>query len=127
MVHRHTARKYLVIALGIASVCSPAVFAQQDTLKSVAQKAVLGSPEVLQKWHAYQAADNEKDVASGGYFPRVDLTSGIGREQRDDPNLVRDYTRRSTTLSLTQMLYDGFATSNEISRLDHARQVRLFE
>lgn len=127
MICRYMARKYLAIALGFASVCSTAAFAQQDTLKSVAQKAVLGSPEVLQKWHAYQAADNEKDVAAGGYFPRVDLTTGIGREERDDPNLVRDYTRRSTTLSLTQMLYDGFATSNEVSRLDHARQVRLFE
>lgn len=129
MLYRSLAGKYLIFGLGfgLASVCSTTVLAQQDTLKSVAQKAVVGSPEVLQKWHAYQAAENEKDAAFGGYFPRVDLTTGIGREQRDDPTLIRDYTRRSTTLSLTQMLYDGFATSNEVSRLDHARQLRFFE
>ena len=101
--------------------------AQQDTLKSAAQKAVLSNPEVLQKWHAYQATDNERDVAFGGYLPRVDLTAGIGRENRDDPIMVKDYTRRSTTLTLTQMLYDGFATRNEVKRLDHARQVSFFE
>lgn len=127
MFSGHTARKLLVIGLGLASAFSTAALAQQNTLKSVAQRAVLSSPEVLQKWHAYQAADAEKDVASGGYLPRVDLAAGIGRENRDDPIMVNDYTRRSTTLSLTQMLYDGFATRNEVQRLDHARQVRYFD
>jgi adhesin transport system outer membrane protein len=117
----------LVAGLGLLSACSTLAFAQQDTLKSAAQKAVLSSPEVLQKWHAYQATDNERDAAFGGYLPRVDLSAGIGRENRDDPIMVNDYTRRSTTLSLTQMLYDGFATRNEVKRLDHARQVRYFE
>jgi adhesin transport system outer membrane protein len=127
MLSRRNARIVLIIGMGLAATFSPAVLAQQDTLKSAAQKAVLGSPEVLQKWHAYQAADNEKDGAFGGYLPRVDLTAGVGRENRDDPIMVKDYTRRSTTLSLTQMLYDGFATRNEVKRLDHARQVRFFE
>jgi adhesin transport system outer membrane protein len=127
MLSRYTARKLLVVGLGVASALSTAVFAQQDTLKSVAQRAVLSSPEVLQKWHAYQAADNEKDAAFGGYLPRVDLAAGIGRENRDDPIMVKDYTRRSTTVSLTQMLYDGFATRNEVQRLDHTRQMRYFE
>jgi adhesin transport system outer membrane protein len=127
MVSRRAARSFLIIGLGLASACSTSVLAQQNTLKSATQTAVLSSPEVLQKWHAYQAADNEKDVAFGGYLPRVDLAAGIGREQRDDPIMVKDYTRRSTTLSLTQMLYDGLATRNEVRRLDHARQVRFFD
>jgi adhesin transport system outer membrane protein len=93
----------------------------------VAQRAVLNSPEVLQRWHAYQAADNEKDAAFGGYLPRVDLTAGTGKENRDDPIMVRDYSRHSTAITLTQMLYDGFATRNEVKRLDHARQVRYFD
>jgi adhesin transport system outer membrane protein len=101
--------------------------AQEITLKSAAQKAVASNPEVLQKWHAYQAAASEQDAAAGGYLPRVDLSASPGREHRDDPLLKSDYTRHSVTLSLTQMLYDGFATRNEVKRLDHARQVRYFE
>ncbi|HZV54052.1 MAG TPA: TolC family outer membrane protein [Rhodocyclaceae bacterium] len=127
MVFRQTTRTILVFGLGLTGLSSTAVLAQQDTLKSAAQKAVLSNPEVLQKWHAYQAAVNEKDVAFGGYLPRVDLAAGIGREQRDDPLLRANYSRHSTTLTLTQMLYDGFATRNEVKRLDHARQVRFFE
>lgn len=127
MAYRHTARRMLILGLGLAIACSTSVLAQQDTLKTAAQKAVLSNPEVLQKWHAYQATDNEREAAFGGYLPRLDLTAGVGRENRDDPIMVKDYTRHSTTVTLTQMLYDGFGTRNEVLRLDHARQVRFFE
>ena len=101
--------------------------AQAQSLKDVAQKAVLTHPEVQQRWHAYLAADGERDAAFGGYLPRVDLTAGHGREHRDTPLTRGNYTIDSRTLTLTQMLYDGFATRNEVKRLDHARRVRLFE
>lgn len=122
---RRTTRALLAAGLGLTSCAI--VRAEQDTLKSVAQKAVLNNPEVLQKWHAFQAAGNERDAAFGGYLPRVDLTVGAGREHRDDPLLRSDYSRNSTAVTLTQMLYDGFATREEVRRLDHARQVRFFE
>jgi adhesin transport system outer membrane protein len=127
MNERRTASTLL--ALGLTAFSSAMVVAQQqNTLKDAAQKAVLSNPEVLQRWHAYQAAINEKDVAFGGYLPRLDLAAGVSRERRDDPVMPNTtYTSRSTTLTLTQMLYDGFATRNEVKRLDHARQVRLFE
>ncbi len=117
----------VALAVGWGMALSGAVFAQQATLNTAVQQAVLSNPEVLQKWHAYQAAGNEREVAAGGYLPRVDLSAGIGRENRDDPIMRRDFTRHGATLSLTQMLYDGFATRSEVRRLDHARQVRLFE
>lgn len=101
--------------------------AQAQTLKDIAQKAVLSNPEVLQRWHAYQAADGERDAAFGGYLPRLDFTAGRGQERRDTPTSRGNYTVNSQALTLTQMLYDGFATRNEVRRLDHARRVRMFE
>lgn len=99
-----------------------------STLKEVAQRAVLNSPEVTSKWHAYRAADEEIGVARGGYFPRVDLTAGTGRESLRQPTAAdRDYTRSGVMLSLNQMLFDGFATRNEVRRLDKARIVRYYE
>ena len=102
-------------------------WAQIVTLQGAAQKAVLSNPEVLQRWHAYKAAQGERDAAFGGYLPRLDLSASKGRDHRDDPLLKKDYTRNATTLTLTQMLYDGFATRNEVKRFDHALIVRLFE
>jgi len=125
MTSRRTASALAI--LGLAGALSATAFAQQNTLKDAAQKSVLTNPEVLQRWHAYQAAINEKDAAFGGYLPRLDLAAGTSRERREDPLLHASYTSHSTTLTLTQMLYDGFATRNDVRRLDSARQVRLFE
>jgi adhesin transport system outer membrane protein len=102
--------------------------APPTSLKEVAQRAVLNSPEVTAKWHAYRAADEEIGVARGGYFPRVDLTAGTGRESLRQPSAAdRDYTRTGYALSLNQMIFDGFATRNEVRRLDKARIVRYYE
>jgi adhesin transport system outer membrane protein len=84
---------------------------------------------VTSKWHAYRAADEEIGVARGGYFPRVDLTAGSGRESLKQPPVSarNDYTRSGVLLSLNQMLFDGFATRNEVRRLDKAKLVRYYE
>lgn len=98
-------------------------------LKDVAQRAVLNSPEVTSKWHNYRAADEEIGVARGGYFPRIDLTAGGGRESLKQPPVGtrENYTRSGYLLSLNQMLFDGFATRNEVRRLDKAKLVRYYE
>ncbi len=110
----------------LASAASPGAPA---SLKEVAQQAVLNSPEVTSKWHNYKAAEEEIGVARGGFFPRVDLTAGGGRESLKQPptNQKNDYTRKGYVLSLNQMLFDGFATHNEVKRLDKARLVRYYE
>lgn len=117
-------RNFLMLCLALSPLLA---HAQVTTLRNAAQKAVLSNPEVLQRWHAYKATQGERDAAFGGYLPRLDLSASKGRDHRDDPLLKRDYTRNATTLTLTQMLYDGFATRNEVKRFDHALAVRLFE
>lgn len=98
------------------------------TLKEVAQQAVLNSPEVTSKWHNYKAAEEEIGVARGGFFPRIDASAGVGRESLKTPATnTNDYTRSNYGLSLNQMLFDGFATYNEVKRLDKARLVRYYE
>lgn len=109
---------------------SPAVPAStvQQELREIAQQAVLKSPEVTTKWHNYKAAEEEIGVARGGYFPRVDLNAGAGRESLKTPDAERDrYNRRGYGLTLNQMLFDGFATRSEVRKLDKARLVRYFE
>jgi adhesin transport system outer membrane protein len=117
-------RNFIVLSIVLGPMLAQA---QTATLKDAAQKAVLSNPEVLQRWHAYKSAQGERDAAFGGYLPKLDLSVNKGRDHRDDPILQKDYSRHSKTLTLTQMLYDGFATRNEVKRFDHAILVRLFE
>ncbi|PKO37520.1 MAG: channel protein TolC, partial [Betaproteobacteria bacterium HGW-Betaproteobacteria-6] len=101
-------KKNILVALLVVAVF-PAfgqVSTSPATLKEVAQRAILNSPEVTSKWHAYRAADEETGVARGGYYPRVDLTAGAGRESLRQPTAAdRDYTRSGVMLSLNQMLF----------------------
>ena len=98
-------------------------------LKTIAQTAVLNSPEVVSKWHNYKAADEEIGVGRGAFLPRVDLTAGSGRESLKQPplNQKNDYTRSGYVVSLNQMIFDGFATRNEVRRLSKAKLVRYYE
>lgn len=108
------------------------VFAQEAphlTLKDVAQTAVLNNPEVLARWHAFREATEEVDVARGGFLPKLDFSAGAAREMLKQPavGLDNNFYRRTRTLSLNQMLFDGFATISEVRRLGKTKLVRYFE
>ncbi|WP_230971050.1 TolC family outer membrane protein [Nitrogeniibacter aestuarii] len=120
--------RVVTVALAVVAASAPTFAEPAANLREAIQKAVVSNPEVQAAWHAYLAAEQERNVAEGGYYPRVDLTAGIGRERQTDPGQAdRNYSRRGATLSLNQMVYDGFATQSEVSRLDHAKLTRYFE
>jgi adhesin transport system outer membrane protein len=94
------------------------------TLRQVVEHAVTNNPEVLSKWNAIRAAEGERDAARGGLLPRLDVTAGVGPERR---NFGGGYNRSSNSITLTQLLYDGYATYGELERLNHTARVRMFE
>jgi adhesin transport system outer membrane protein len=97
-------------------------------LKEAVQEAAVRNPEVVSKWHAYREATENIGVARGGYWPKVDLSTGIKREHLNQPGTPeRHYTTRGTSLFLNQMLFDGFATKSEVERFSYAQRVRYFE
>jgi len=103
--------------------------AQHFSLKEAAQAAVLKSPEVEARWHAYRETTEEISVARGGFLPKLDFSAGTGRQKivqsRIGTNI--DFNGNERTLSLRQMLFDGFATASEVNRLGKAALVRYFE
>ena len=101
------------------------------TMQKAVETAVLKNPEVLQSYKNFEAAVKDKDAAWGKYLPSVDLTSSYGSDSRNDPlpvpSLGRNYTRDQTSLSLKQMIFDGFATKNEVDRLYRTSKARVYE
>ena len=120
-------RKLIAVAV-LASL--PAVAAAQvpDALRDAARSAVVGNPEVQASWHAFRAAEQEQNVARGGYLPQLDFTASSGRERQTRPGQGTDsFNHRNATLSLNQMVYDGFFTRSEVARLGHAKLARYYE
>lgn len=121
-------RKIILFSVILGVLSAPAIAQTPVTLQDAVKRAVSSNPEVQARWHTFLSARHEQDVARGGYFPRVDLTSGVGRETLTQPGQASaTYTRRGAVLSLSQMLYDGFSTRDEVARLAYAKLVRYYE
>lgn len=114
-------RKSLLVVLPCA--LGLAVPAQAQSLPQAVQQALEVHPEVRAGVNGRLAADYELRAARGGYWPRVDLFAGYGREGTDEPATRRgdddhwtSLTRSESSLRIQQLLFDGFATANEVQR-----------
>lgn len=118
----------IMLIVAMAGLFPAIAGAQPVSLQEAVKTAISTNPDVQARWHAFQASIYEQEVARGGYFPRVDLTASTGRESLSDPNQpTNTYNRRNAVLSLTQMLFDGFATRNEVARLGFTKLGRYYE
>nr|WP_315466960.1 TolC family outer membrane protein [uncultured Undibacterium sp.] len=114
----------LAVSLALATLHA---HAQTQTLKDAAQKAILTNPEVQAKWHSFQSTSSGREAAFGAYLPNVSLSADTGRDNRDNRLGKSELSRTSAAISLNQMIYDGFLTSNQVKQFDHLKQVRFFE
>ena len=120
--------RFFFAAVFTAGLTLNAIAEPVGDLNDAVTRTVLKNPEVNASWYAFEASREEQRVAEGGYYPRVDLDADIGRENSETPfRDERDYGRDSTRLSLTQMLFDGFETSNQVARLGHAKLARFYD
>ena len=107
---------------------APAWAEPVSSLNDAISRSVEGNPEVKASWYNFEASEEEQRVGKGGYYPRVDLNAQIGHERLDRDNTSDiSYDPWSVRLSLTQMLFDGFATKNEVARLNHVSKVRFYQ
>lgn len=126
--------KYKLIALILASsvgvTLSNVSYAAGSliTLKEMVEKTVTANPEVQSRYHRFLESGFEQDVAHGNFLPKADIVSTYRKQEEliksgDGTNIPR----YNNELVLRQMIFDGFATSNEVKRLGHANRVRYYE
>lgn len=122
-------KNYRGALIGLAMMISSfADAASTTTLKGIVEKVVTTNPEVQANYHTYRAALEDQNAAKGGYWPHADIVSTFRRQEELTPNVNNTAAPDSQTqLVLRQMLFDGFATRSEVSRLDHAARVRYYQ
>lgn len=98
------------------------------TLKEMVEKTVTANPEVQSRYHRFLESGFEQDVAHGNFLPKADIVSTYRKqEELIKPGDGTNIPRFNNELVLRQMIFDGFATSNEVKRLGHANRVRYYE
>ena len=123
--------KKTFIRFSLLALASCAAMAQTSSpVTQSVQKAIEGNPEVAAKFNAFRASNDEIDVASGNWKPHLDASANAGRRAYDvtqgAPTNPRFY-EGGVRLELTQLLWDGLATHNEVERLSHAKLERYFD
>ncbi len=97
-------------------------------LRETITQGVMYSPRVNAAWYNFEASREAERGARGAYLPSVDLAAEYGREERETPLVnLGSYTRDATRFSITQMLFDGFATRDEVARLGYAKLSRYYD
>lgn len=117
--------KILLLILFIITLCTLAInVSRAATLYESVEKAIRNNPQLKALKHHRQAVEYELDQSSSKWKPILDLTMGYGADQHSDsttraigadPNDTDWDAVESATLKLTQKIYDGGETSNEIS------------
>ncbi len=102
--------------------------ADNATLRSAIERAAQTNPGVQATWSAFEAAHEGVRAARGSYFPKLDVTAEAGSERTEDPQDIEEsYSTESYRMTLTQMLFDGFATKNEVDRQNYIKLARYYE
>ena len=123
-----------VRSIALAALCAllplRGVAQADDPMAAAARKALETNPDITARVNAMRAALDAVSVARAGRLPRVDAEATVGRTEdrittRNPPN--GSLTYNGTALSITQLLWDGQALTNQINRLGHERQTRWFE
>ena len=118
----------IALALFSLSLSTATLADSLGDYREAVREAIMNNPGVKAAWYSFKAAEDEQRVAQGGYYPDVDLTMDGGKRWTERPGLSEfSYNHRSASLTLTQMLFDGFETRYQVSRLGHEKRARYFE
>ena len=120
--------KYSIIVAAVASALLAYQPASAQSLKDAVEQTIKTNPDVLIEADKRLQTDQTLKQANAGYLPKVDLGMGIGTElsynittRKTKPPHIGEHDWRSmgrteSSLTLTQMLYDGSATYSEVQR-----------
>ena len=117
--------KKTVIAIMIGCMTQ---FANAQSLEQAVSQTLQNNPKIKEAYDLYLSRQHQIDEAKAGYMPKLDLVAGVGPERitpagSDDTSSL---TRKDLSLSLRQMLFDGFDTSSNVDRTDaEAKAQRL--
>lgn len=114
--------------IALAGMLTPAITLSADTLEDSIVRALSFNPDVGVVQSDRRAIDQELRQARALYLPSIDLRAAIGPEftnstgtrARDSRppggNASSVLTRLESQLTLTQMLFDGYATDSEVAK-----------
>jgi adhesin transport system outer membrane protein len=104
------------MTLALLVVVAPGAFAQEvsDYVDAITS-ALASNPAVTTAYYEFEATREAEKVARGDLLPSVDLSGDYSWQERQTPIAdFGDYESDSLRFSITQLLFDGFQTRDEL-------------
>jgi len=115
----------------VVLLCCTYVSAEAVTIRESLAKAIDTNPEVQSKWHALQASSYDITIAKAGMRPKLDAYATIGKYSIDGAGWNSpdnyNYTPDGAYLTLTQALYDGLFTRNQVKHYSFSKKMKYFD
>ena len=112
----------LSLMVGAGFYLSGISFTGAQTLEEAIRQTLDGSPNVLVQSAGRQAQENLLRQAKAGFFPTLDIAAGYGIEDSKNSSTQNfsgndvSLNRREVSATLSQNLFNGFATVAEVKR-----------
>jgi adhesin transport system outer membrane protein len=119
--------KTIMSSFALAMTASTAL-ADSMTLADVVERTLDTHPEYQQAQRLIDSAKEGVKQAKAGYLPKVDVALGTGYERVENQSTINksvansykdgdaDSNRQEASLTVTQMLFDGFATPARVAQ-----------
>jgi len=109
--------KNMKLKLLLPLLLSTALLSQD--LKTTIEEMLSTNPTILERLKNYNSLKEDITIAKAGYYPKVDLSLGVGYEDtdKDTPTLGKqsfDYTVYQNSLKYTQNIFKGFETTYQV-------------
>lgn len=112
-------KKKILLALSLATLLSA-----QD-LKVSVEEVLSTNPSVLERLKNYNSVKEDITTAQAGYYPKLDISVGTGREHTEKKNVPNaddssfDYSVYDSSLKYTHNLFNGFRTTYEVKEREY--------
>ena len=115
-----------ISGIGLAAILALPGSLSAQTLMEASAYTIESSPDVRIVKNQYLSRIEQIGVAKAGFLPTVDLALGLGREWTDSPSTRaalgehddKELVRKEASLTISQMLYDGASTGNNVDRVN---------
>lgn len=118
-----------VLGLALALAFCSSAWADTSTLEQSVERAILSNPEVSAQFQDFQSSLEGQKVGRGRLLPEVNLQGWTGHEWRgsSSDSDSDNWHRNGYSLSLRQLLFDGFSTINDWRQLGFEKLAGYYE
>ena len=122
--------KNTVGVLLLSSFLSVSQMSFAVSLTEVATETLKTNPEVHVATNAHYAVEHTIDQARSGYFPKIDLSAGIGREWSNNNSTQpgsKNLMRHGLGVVIKQMIYDGSLTKSRVEQAKSLTEASAYQ